>query len=107
RGAVALAPGAATGMAMGAEMPPPQPAAIATAPMGAEVLRGVHGARPGRFVGGIGSGGAGGGTWGWAASCSHRAPCGRWVGPVNGLGSLERARRGGLGGTIGWRRAAA
>src|SRR5262249_49246213 len=25
---------------------PPQPAAIATAPMGAKVLRGVHGARP-------------------------------------------------------------
>jgi hypothetical protein len=34
------------GMAIGAEITPPQPAAIATAPMGAKVLRGVHGARP-------------------------------------------------------------
>jgi hypothetical protein len=46
RGAVEWAPGATTGMAMGAELPPPQPAALATAPMGAKVLRGVHGARP-------------------------------------------------------------
>src|SRR5499426_521291 len=46
RGALELAPGAAIGMAIGAQIAPPQPAAIATAPMGAEVLRGLHGARP-------------------------------------------------------------
>src|SRR5262249_47948665 len=46
RGALQLAPGAAMGMAIGAQIAPPQPAAIATAPMGAEVLRGLHGARP-------------------------------------------------------------
>jgi len=38
RGALALAPGAAMGMAIGAQIAPPQPAAIATASMGAEVL---------------------------------------------------------------------
>src|ERR1043166_176737 len=46
RGALELAPGAAIGMAIGAQIAPPEPAAIATAPMGAEVLRGLHGARP-------------------------------------------------------------
>src|SRR5712692_1093656 len=46
RGALELAPGAAMGMAIGAQIAPPQPAAIATAPLGAEVLRGLHGARP-------------------------------------------------------------
>src|SRR4030095_112900 len=46
RGALELAPGAAIGMAIGAQIAPPEPAAIATAPMGAEVLRGIHGARP-------------------------------------------------------------
>src|SRR5262249_58599533 len=55
-----------------------------------------------RFVGGIGSGGAGGGSWACVASRSHRAHCGRWVRPANGLGSLERLRRDGLVGTIGW-----
>ena len=46
RGALELAPGTAMGMAIGAEIPQPPPAAIATAPMGAKVLRGVHSARP-------------------------------------------------------------
>ena len=41
-----LAPRAATGMAVGAQVSQPQPAPIATAPLGAEVLRGLHGARP-------------------------------------------------------------
>src|SRR5438132_2903860 len=41
-----LAPGTAMGMAIGPQIVQPQPAAIATAPMGAKVLRGVHGARP-------------------------------------------------------------
>src|SRR5262245_37848157 len=45
RGALALAPGAAIGMAIGPQVAPPEPAAIATAPMEAEVLRGIHGAR--------------------------------------------------------------
>ena len=34
------------GMAIGAQIAPPEPAAIATASMGAEVLRGIYGARP-------------------------------------------------------------
>src|SRR5215813_2043114 len=46
RRAMELAPRAATGMAVGAQVSQPQPAPIATAPMGAEVLRGLHGARP-------------------------------------------------------------
>ena len=46
RGALKLAPGAAIGMAIGAQIAPPQPAAIATASMGAEVLRGIYSARP-------------------------------------------------------------
>src|SRR5215471_10134132 len=46
RGALELAPGATIGMAIGPQIAPPQPAAIATASMGAEVLRGLHGARP-------------------------------------------------------------
>src|SRR5262245_22853923 len=46
RGALELAPGTAMGMAIGAQIAQSQPAAIATAPMGAKVLRGVHGARP-------------------------------------------------------------
>src|SRR6266571_9183319 len=46
RGALELAPGAAMGMAIGAQIAQPQPAAIATALMGAKVLRGIHGARP-------------------------------------------------------------
>ncbi len=55
-----------------------------------------------RCVGGIGSGGAGGGSWAWVASRSHRAHGGRWVRPANGGGSLERLRRDGVVGTIGW-----
>src|SRR5215471_20085302 len=46
RGALELAPGPAMRMAIGAQIAPPQPAAIATASMGAEVLRGIYGARP-------------------------------------------------------------
>src|SRR5215475_4899931 len=46
RGALELAPGPAIGMAIGAQIAPPEPAAIATASMGAEVLRGIYGARP-------------------------------------------------------------
>jgi uncharacterized protein (TIGR03118 family) len=41
-GALELTPGAATGMTVGAEIAQPEPAAIATARVGAEVLRGVH-----------------------------------------------------------------
>jgi hypothetical protein len=37
-----LSPRAATGMAVGTPVPQPQPAAIATAPMGTAVHRGVH-----------------------------------------------------------------
>src|SRR5262245_20647678 len=43
---IELAPRATTGMAIGAEVPPPQPATIRTARMGTEVPRSVHGARP-------------------------------------------------------------
>src|SRR5713101_4388746 len=57
------------------------------------------------FVAGIGSGGAGGGAWGWAASYSHKTYCGRWVRPANSLGSLERVCLGGFEGAIGWRQA--
>ncbi len=42
RGTLELSPRAATGMAVGAQVPQPQPAAIATAGMGTEVPRGVH-----------------------------------------------------------------
>jgi hypothetical protein len=42
RGALELAPGAAIGMAIGAQITPPEPAAITTARVGTEVLRGVH-----------------------------------------------------------------
>ena len=45
RGALELAPGAAIGMAVGAQIAPPEPAAIATARVGTEVLRGVHSTR--------------------------------------------------------------
>jgi hypothetical protein len=38
RGAVELSPGTATGIAVGPEIPQPEPAAIATACMGTEVL---------------------------------------------------------------------
>ena len=38
RGAVELSPGTATGMAVGTEVAQPEPAAIATARMGTEVL---------------------------------------------------------------------
>src|SRR5262249_8800370 len=40
--AVELAPGTATGMAIGAQVAQPQPATIATAGMGTEVPRGVY-----------------------------------------------------------------
>src|SRR5262252_7416030 len=43
RGTLELAPRAATGMAIGAQVAQPQPAAIGTADMGTEVVRGVHG----------------------------------------------------------------
>ena len=46
RGALELAPGPAIGMAIGVQIAPPEPAAIATASMGAEVLRGISSARP-------------------------------------------------------------
>jgi hypothetical protein len=36
------------------------------------------------------------------ASRSHMTHGGRWVRPANGVGSLERLRRDGVGGTIGW-----
>jgi hypothetical protein len=42
RGAVELSPGTTTGMAVGTEVAQPESAAIATAPMGAEVHGGVH-----------------------------------------------------------------
>ena len=45
-----------------------------------------------RWVGGIGSGRIGGGPWGWVASCSHAAQCGRCVSPSKGLGAGERVR---------------
>src|SRR5262245_66151951 len=41
RGALELPPGATVGMAIGAQIAPPEPAAIATARVGAKVLRGV------------------------------------------------------------------
>jgi hypothetical protein len=41
-GPVAWAPGAPTGMAVGAQIAPPEPAAIATACLGTKVPRGVH-----------------------------------------------------------------
>jgi len=41
RGAVELAPGTATGMTVGPEVAQPEPAAIATARMGTEVLGGI------------------------------------------------------------------
>ena len=47
-----------------------------------------------RFVGGMGSGGTGGGAWGDAVSRSHRAQWGFCVRPSKGLGSLERWRLG-------------
>jgi hypothetical protein len=47
-----------------------------------------------RWVGGIGSGGTGGGAWGCTASCAHRAQGGLCVRPANGGGSLERVRLG-------------
>src|SRR5258706_14102915 len=46
RGALEWAPGPAIGIAIGAQIAPPEPAAIATASMGAEVLRGIYGGRP-------------------------------------------------------------
>ena len=46
RRAVQLAPGAAAGVTVGAQIAESKPAPIATAPMRAEVLRGLHGARP-------------------------------------------------------------
>lgn len=42
------------------------------------------------------------GDWGRVASRSHRAQWGFCVSPSNDLGSLERLRRDGLVGTIGW-----
>src|SRR5262249_15437633 len=47
-----------------------------------------------RCVAGMGSGGTGGGAWGDAVSRAHRAQWGLCVSPSNGLGSLERWRRG-------------
>ena len=49
RGTLQLTPGATIGMAMGPQIPPSQPAAIATASMGTEVPGGVH--RAGAAVG--------------------------------------------------------
>jgi len=46
-----------------------------------------------RWVGGIGSGGTGGG----AAACAHRAQWGLCVRPANGMGSWERVRLGLIG----------
>src|SRR5262245_28427804 len=46
RGALELAPWATIGMPISPQVAPPEPAAITTASMGAEVLRGLHGARP-------------------------------------------------------------
>src|SRR5262249_17036974 len=45
RAAIQLAPRAAAGMAIRADVAEPEPAAIVTAGMGAEVHRGVHGTR--------------------------------------------------------------
>src|SRR5215510_9821873 len=50
-----------------------------------------------RVVGGMGSGGTGGGALGYAASCSHRAQGGWCVRPANGWGPVERWRCGVMG----------
>jgi hypothetical protein len=56
-----------------------------------------------RCVGGIGSGGRGGGGVGWLAACPHAAQGGFFVRPSKGLGSVERLRLhgGGTGSTGG------
>lgn len=88
RGAMELSPGTATGMAVGTEVAQPEPAAIATARMGAEMLGGIY-----RLcVGSIGSGRTAEGAWGCGVSCSHKAQWGFWVRPANSLGSLKRWR---------------
>jgi hypothetical protein len=86
RRTVELTPGAAAGMAIGAQIAQTEPASVVTTGMRTKMQRGIDLTGPRRVVA-IGSGGTGGGAWGWAASRSHRAQWGLCVRPANGLGS--------------------
>src|SRR5262245_45232993 len=90
--AMKLTPRPTARMPIGTQVAQAQPASIVTARMGTEMLRSIDYTPACRCVGGIGSGSTGGGAWGCAASCAHRAQGGLCVRPANGWGSLERLR---------------
>ena len=97
-----LAPGTATGMAVGTEVTQPEPAAIATVRVRAEVGRGVDlttaSARQDDAWWWSGGGARGRGS----VACAQASQGGLWVSPAKGWGSRVRLGRGGGGfGVVG------
>src|SRR6266568_1357043 len=93
-GAVQLAPGTAAGMPIGAEIAEPHPALIRTIRMRAEMLRGVHLARP--------SPRGDHGGW-WATGRLGCVRVGLLTGGTGGLAGEARKRLRGAGALARWR----
>jgi hypothetical protein len=92
-GALELAPGSTAGMAVGTQVPQPQPAAITTAPMGTEVHGGIH--RAGASM-------ARGPRLGWRRRRSRRM--GRFMRTPGAMGPLDQSckRLGVMGSLAAW-----